>query len=721
MKTKQTQRILVSCIWGLFSLIFTDAVFAQPSITNITPPLITEGGDITINGADFKPGGATPTVTLDINSMMGIPLTVSSSTDTSISLTLPCGRSGMGTINVTTSEGTASESLSINQNPTASITHPGTLAICNGNSKTFTANTNAANPTFKWYRNGNNIPGGTQSTFIATLPGIYTVEITNGSTMCSATSPGVDLVVVDPGTPQITQSPSELCVNEPGTFTATGNNLEWDFDDNTSGTGPSVTHAFTDDRSYDVTVVSKISSCSSNPVTVSVTVNPNPAANAGSSQKICMDDPFEVSIGGNPSATGGTGNITYQWSPAAGLDDPTAPNPKVNPSSNTTYKLVVIDEKGCKDSSEVQVEALSLPEIDLDGTMIEQPTSCDPAKQDGKIVVLATGEQDLRYRITKDGQATNWKVANDFKNLEAGSYLIEVKYAGAGLGDGRCVASAIVDLVPPGAPDVMIIGPDITCSGDTVSFLAETPQDSVVFFWDFGDNANPPTDSGPGPHSVVYQGTEGFSTTVTLTAFRNDCPQPVTRGIDVVSKPKLSIENQDLSLKPEFSVFDKSAFNFEIVSDISGIPISWKVIGQSDNIKNFKESGTDNMIQDMIELSEGDAGRLTYEVTAGEGNCAGVDTFSIGIFQSLFVPNLLTPNNDSQNDTWVIEVKDPDNLNEANLKVEVFNRVGAKVFEGRLDGAAWEGAGCPDGTYWYIISDDVSNVKFRGFVTLIRN
>ncbi|HIB21747.1 MAG TPA: PKD domain-containing protein [Rhodospirillales bacterium] len=51
--------------------------------------------------------------------------------------------------------------------------------------------------------------------------------------------------------------------------------------------------------------------------------------------------------------------LTYVWTPAAGLDDPSLANPTATPDSTTTYKVVMIDKFGCVDSNEITVEIIS--------------------------------------------------------------------------------------------------------------------------------------------------------------------------------------------------------------------------------------------------------------------------------------------------------------------------------------------------------------------------
>ncbi len=64
-------------------------------------------------------------------------------------------------------------------------------------------------------------------------------------------------------------------------------------------------------------------------------------ANAGSDQ---LATP--VTIGGGPTASGGTSPYTYSWSPAAGLSSATAANPSANPATTTIYTVTVTDFVG---------------------------------------------------------------------------------------------------------------------------------------------------------------------------------------------------------------------------------------------------------------------------------------------------------------------------------------------------------------------------------------
>src|SRR5262249_30702607 len=90
-----------------------------------------------------------------------------------------------------------------------------------------------------------------------------------------------------------------------------------------------------------------------------VTTHEAPVADAGPDQSACNGE--MATLGGNPAASGGQGPYTYSWSPATGLDDPTAANPHTSLGAKMTYVLTVTDANGCTATDAVDVNAFELP------------------------------------------------------------------------------------------------------------------------------------------------------------------------------------------------------------------------------------------------------------------------------------------------------------------------------------------------------------------------
>lgn len=74
----------------------------------------------------------------------------------------------------------------------------------------------------------------------------------------------------------------------------------------------------------------------------------------GSDTTLCHG--HNVILGGFPTATGGTEEYLYVWTPATGLDNPTSPNPIATPDETTKYVLTVVDASGCELSESINIE-----------------------------------------------------------------------------------------------------------------------------------------------------------------------------------------------------------------------------------------------------------------------------------------------------------------------------------------------------------------------------
>lgn len=98
-----------------------------------------------------------------------------------------------------------------------------------------------------------------------------------------------------------------------------------------------------------------------------------------------------------PVQLGATGGVTYAWSPAAGLSDPSSSTPLAIPSSTTSYTVTVTDAIGCSDVAEVTITLRPPPTVEA---------GPDQVIEYGDVVQLtATGSGTLTW--------TPWDLLND--------------------------------------------------------------------------------------------------------------------------------------------------------------------------------------------------------------------------------------------------------------------------------------------------------------------
>ncbi|MES2620413.1 MAG: Ig-like domain-containing protein [Bacteroidota bacterium] len=204
-------------------------------------------------------------------------------------------------------------------------------------------------------------PGGSTLANPTVLPAIttnYSVIITDA---CGCTATDQVLVTVVENSPTVSIASSntpEWCAGSNGTTDLTANvtgglpgyTFEW------SGNPPSnpdntqvVTANPNTAGTYVYTVIVTDASNCTVSASRTITVNPNPSANAGVNDSICSGGC--VSIGGIPTASGGTAGYTYSWSNGGGAGS----NPSVCPLASTTYVVTVIDSKSCSATSATTV------------------------------------------------------------------------------------------------------------------------------------------------------------------------------------------------------------------------------------------------------------------------------------------------------------------------------------------------------------------------------
>lgn len=100
------------------------------------------------------------------------------------------------------------------------------------------------------------------------------------------------------------------------------------------------------------TVVANDNNGCSSTATQTITVNPLPDIQlAVADTSICPNTSVQLSA---------NGGVQFNWSPAAGLSDPTLPNPVATPTTSTLYQLTVTSAVNCAADTSLLVEVLPL-------------------------------------------------------------------------------------------------------------------------------------------------------------------------------------------------------------------------------------------------------------------------------------------------------------------------------------------------------------------------
>jgi gliding motility-associated-like protein len=157
-----------------------------------------------------------------------------------------------------------------------------------------------------------------------------------------------------------------------------------------------------------------------------VTVNPNPTANAGSNSPLCEGEDLLL------TETGG-GATSWSWSGPNGFTS-SANNPSitgVTATASGTYTVTVTNAGGCSNTDDVLVSVNTLPSIPV--------TNVDCSGGDGNGIINITSPTGPDYEYSIGG---SFQSSTSFGSLSNGTYYVTVSNTTTGC----TVESALVDV-----------------------------------------------------------------------------------------------------------------------------------------------------------------------------------------------------------------------------------------------------------------------------------
>lgn len=423
----------------------------------------------------------------------------------------------------------------------------------------------------------------------------------------------------------------------------------------------------TTNTTYTVTATSADGCVSTKSISVSLTSPP--VADAGADVAICAG--FETQL----LAAGG---VSYEWTPAGSLSNPTIANPIASPTATTAYTVTVTDANGCTNTDEVVVTVNPLPVLSV---------SPDETICEGDQIQLSVSG-GIRYEWSPGNSLINPNEANPIA-----SPAQTTTYTVIGENEFGCTSTGEVTVDVQAQPVTQITGENRLCIGGAI-VLTATGGDT--YLWSTGETT-------PTIEIIPIQ-----STTVYATAFVGNC-EGTTDSITV-----------DLFFDyPEagFSRSDSAAYAPGVLqfvnTSIGAVRYEWH-FGP-----NLPVSTEENPT-----FTYPLAG--TYEVTLiaySETGCS--DTLTQTIFLdniSLFAPNAITPNGDGHNDEFLIGY-----IGLRQMNIQIYSRWGMVVYESNNPDFRWDGTykgrSVPEGAYVYVIRGIGENgLKYdlSGTVTIIR-
>ncbi|MFD1587793.1 PKD domain-containing protein [Halorientalis brevis] len=293
---------------------------------------------------------------------------------------------------------------------------------------------------------------------------------------------------------------------------------EWAFGDNSTATGPNVTHAYSSSGNYTatLTVTDDKGATATDTVEITVGANSSPTASA-TANRTSVDTGDTISFDGSGSSDSDGSISSYEW---AFGDNSTATGANVthaySSSGNYTATLTVTDDKGATDSDtvEITVGANSAPTASATANQTTVTTS-DTISFDG------TGSSDSDGSISTYewdfGDNTTTTGATPTYSYDAtGNYTATLTVTDD---DGATATDTLgITVESNAAPTANATANQTTATvNETIAFDGTGSSDSdgsiSTYEWDFGDGT---TTTGATP-THAYSSTGNYTVALTVT------------------------------------------------------------------------------------------------------------------------------------------------------------------------------------------------------------
>ncbi len=406
---------------------------------------------------------------------------------------------------------------------------------------------------------------------------------------------------------------------------------------------------------------------------VKITVE-KPTVKASADTSTCSGQPVQISA---------SGAGTYSWSPAAGLNNSSSPNPIATPTASTQYVVSGTSINGCTAKDTVNVSLKPSPVV----TKSKDTTICN----NSQVQLIASGGSS--YSWTPTASLDNATIANPVATPTANTmYKLVIT------GTNSCTTTDSVKISLRPKP-VFSISPSMAaCANSSVSLNA---TGGTSYFWSPTASLSDSTVSTP--VSVT-------NTTTTYTV-----------------KIKDSFCNDSTSLSTTVTISPAPTITAGKSNDIDCSTASAELTATgADNYVWSPSTGLNNSTISNPTVTINASQQYLVTGTDILTNCTGIDT--ITVFASyvtpaaLYIPNAFTPNGDGKNDCFRIG-----NFNlGGSVDFSIYDREGNRVFHSLNSNACWDGTfkGQPmkQANYVYYIKtySDCGNYTRKGNILLLR-
>ena len=404
--------------------------------------------------------------------------------------------------------------LTVNPLPTSYITNSSSLTLCDGNSVTLNANSQAG-ASYIWNESGTPIIGATNSSYQATQSGSYTVTATDSNT-CSRTSIA-KVVTVNPSPVVSTaiMGNTTLCQGDTVLLIANATNgttFQWK-KNNTNVSGATNDSLFVTTNGNYWVVVNNAFNCKDTSSLTNVVVNPLPTVTLSNAGTLTVCDGNSVTLTANVVA-----GYSYIWN-ESGTPIIGATNSSYQATQSGAYTVTATDSNSCSKTSTAKVVTVN-PSPVVSTAIIGDTTLC----QGDTVLLIANATNATTFQWKKNNTNVSGATNDSLFVTTNGNYWVVVNNA-FNCKDTSSLTNVVVNPLP--TVTLSNAGTLTVCDGNSVILNANVVA-GYSYIWN--ESGTPII----GATNSSYQAIQSGSYTVTAID-SNSCSKTSTAKIVTVN------------------------------------------------------------------------------------------------------------------------------------------------------------------------------------------
>ncbi|HSU28775.1 MAG TPA: LamG-like jellyroll fold domain-containing protein, partial [Chitinophagaceae bacterium] len=413
---------------------------------------------------------------------------------------------------------------------------------------------------------------------------------------------------------------------------------QWFFGDGGSASTQNTSHAYSNAGVFTIKlVITDINGCKDS-ITRNVTAVASPIVSTIADPTICAGSPVTLTT---------TGALTYSWSPAPGLSNPSISSPVATPSVTTQYFVTGTDANGCSGKDTVTVNVNPKPVI----TKSPNVSIC----QNTSTQLSASG--GVTYSWSPAATLDNGSIPNPTASPTGPTtYYVNVTDSNGCMNND----SIKVTIVPPAV--FSINAAPAMCENKTSQLQASGGH---TYSWQPAASLNNPSIPNP---VATPQTTTNYDVLITDTVCHISSTLSTT--VNVLPLPDIqAARSNDIDCSNDQSQ----------LSATGGLQYQWSP-GSTLNQTN---------IRNPIAMPQAPT---TYTVTGTDAaGCQNTDTVTVNILVAnpgaFLMPTAFTPNGDQLNDCYGIRYWGAI----SGLEFSIYNRWGERIFYTSNPASCWDG------------------------------